>query len=179
MSCVMEVPIRVPMRPLKKFTAMRVIWTPALEDHPLVIDAIADHARELSKDPSRELVVVVSHGPTAEESNRRNIALLERIAGALKTRDGYARVAVMSMQNDAVREVRERNGQRLRRLIEEANREGLRVIVVTNLQSPRSIQHQVQDDIAGTDYAFNEKGLVQHPNYARWVAAMVEEATRG
>jgi hypothetical protein len=29
----------------------------------------------------------------------------------------------------------------------------------------------------GTDYVFSTKGLVQHPNYARWVAAMADAAT--
>jgi hypothetical protein len=82
----------------------------------------------------------------------------------------------MSMQNDAPVDIRQANGLTLRRYVEDANRDGKRVIIVTNLQSPRSIQQQVEDDIAGTDYVFNTKGLVQHPNYARWVEAMAQAA---
>jgi len=157
-------------------TKARVTWTPALEDHPLVIDMIADFAREMSTDPGKELVILVSHGPTLEASNNRNLALLGRIAAQLKERDGYSDVKVMSMQNDAPVDIRRANGLKLRRYVEEANRAGKRVIIVTNLQSPRSIQKQVEDDIAGTNYVFNTKGLVQHPNYARWVDAMAEAA---
>jgi sirohydrochlorin ferrochelatase len=160
-------------------TKARVTWTPALEDHPLVIDMIADYAREMSSDPGKELVVLVSHGPTLEADNARNLTLLGRIAARLKDQGGYSDVKVMSLQNDAPPEIRRANGLRLRRYVEDANRDGKRVIIVTNLQSPRSIQQQVEDDIAGTNYVFNTKGLVQHPNYARWVAAMAETAGAG
>lgn len=155
----------------------KVIWTPVLEDHPLVVDMIADYARELSTNPAEEVVILVSHGPTRDADNARNLALLGRIAAQLKARDGYSDVKVMSMQNDAPTDVRAANGQKLRRMVEDANRDGKRGIITTNLQSPRSIQQQVESDIAGTRYVFNTKGLVQHPNYARWVDAMAREAT--
>jgi sirohydrochlorin ferrochelatase len=151
-------------------------WTPALEDHPLVVEMIADHAREISTDPAREVVILVSHGPTAAADNERNMALLARIAAALKEQGGYAEVKYMSMQNDAPPKIRAANGRKLRTMVEEASRAGKRVLIVTNLNTPRSIQHQVEDDIRGTTYLFNKKGLVQHPNYARWVDAVVREA---
>jgi len=157
-------------------TSAKVTWTPALEDHPLVVGIIADYARELSQNPAKEVVIVVSHGPNLDADNQRNIALLERIAAKLKERDGYAAVRVMSMQNDTPPEQRAANGRKLRAMVEEANRAGQRVIIVTNLQSPKSIQHEVEKDIEGTQYVFGTKGLVQHPNYSRWVAAMVADA---
>jgi len=157
-------------------TDRKVIWTPALEDHPLVIDMIADHARELSTDPANEVVILVSHGPTLDADNAKNLALLGRIAAGLKARDGYSDVKVMSMQNDALPEVRAANGRKLRQMVEDANKAGKRVIITTNLQSPRSIQHQVEDDIQGTQYVFNVKGLVQNPKYAQWVDAVAREA---
>lgn len=157
-------------------TTARVTWSPALEDHPLVVGMIADHAKEMSTDPEQELVILVSHGPTLDSDNAKNLDLLRRIAAGLKRRDGYSDVQVMSMQNDAPADIRKANGLRLRRLVEAANRDGKRVIIVTNLQSPRSIQQQVEADIAGTDYVFNLKGLVQHPDYGRWVETMVRDA---
>lgn len=157
-------------------TDRKVVWTPALEDHPLVIDMIADNAREMSKDPANEVVILVSHGPTLDVDNAKNLALLGRIAAALKAKDGYSDVKFMSMQNDAIPEVRTANGTKLRGMVEDANKAGKRVIIATNLQSPRSIQHQVEDDIKGTQYVFNTKGLVQHPNYAKWVDAVAREA---
>jgi hypothetical protein len=157
-------------------TAAKVTWTPALEDHPLVVDMIADYARRKSTDPANELVILVSHGPNLEADNQRNIALLQRIGAALKAKDGYADVQVMSMQNDAPPEQRAANGRKLRGLVEAANRAGRKVIIVTNLQSPASIQHQIEKDIAGTRYTFVTEGLVQHPDYAKWVQAVVAAA---
>jgi hypothetical protein len=159
-------------------TSAKVVWTPALEDHPLVVDAIADYAREKSLNPKQEAVILVSHGPTLDADNQRNLALLNRIAQKLKEKGGYSDVKAMSMQNDAPTEVRAANGRKLRAMVEDANRAGHRVIIVTNLQAPQSIQHQVEADIAGTQYVFNTKGLAQHPNYAKWVDAMVQDAAR-
>jgi hypothetical protein len=159
-------------------TAAKLVWTPALEDHPLVVDAIADYAREKSVNPKEETVILVSHGPTLEADNQKNIALLNRIAQRLKERGGYSDVKVMSIQNDTPAEVRAANGRKLRAMVEDANRAGKRVIIVTNLQAPESIQHQLAQDIAGTQYVFNDKGLAQHPNYAKWVDAMVKDAEK-
>jgi hypothetical protein len=159
-------------------TSAKTVWTPALEDHPLVVDMIADYAREKSVNPNQETVILVSHGPTLEADNAKNLALLNRIAKQLKERGGYSEVKVMSIQNDSPPDIRAANGRKLRGMVEEANRAGKRVIIVTNLQSPESIQRQLAQDIAGTQYVFNDKGLAQHPNYAKWVDLMVQEAAR-
>jgi sirohydrochlorin cobaltochelatase len=157
-------------------TSADVTWTPALEDHPLVVEMIADHARELSQNPREEVVILVSHGPTLEADNQRNLALLGRIAARLKEKDGYSEVRVMSMQNDAPTAIRAANGRKLRGIVEEANQAGKQVIIVTNLNTQRSIQAQVEADIKGTRYVFNQKGLVDHPNYPKWVDAVAREA---
>lgn len=157
-------------------TGADVTWTPSLEDHPLVVEMIADYARELSRNPREEVVVLVSHGPTAEADNQRNLALLGRIAARLKEKDGYSDVRFMSMQNDAPTAIRAANGRKLRQMVEDANQAGKQVIIVTNLNTQRSIQKQVEDDIKGTRYVFNKKGLVDHPNYAKWVDAVARDA---
>ena len=159
-------------------TTAKVVWTPALEDHPLVVDMIADYAHEKSTNPKQEVVIIVSHGPTLDVDNAKNLALLNRIAQRVKEKGGYSDVKVMSMQNDAPTDVRAATGRKLRAMVEDANRAGKRVIIVTNLQAPQSIQRQVEQDIAGTQYVFNDKGLAQHPNYAKWVDAMVEQAIK-
>jgi hypothetical protein len=137
---------------------------------------IADYARELSRNPREEVVILVSHGPTLEADNQRNLALLGRIAARLKEKDGYSEVRVMSMQNDAPTAIRAANGRKLRGIVEEANQAGKQVIIVTNLNTQRSIQAQVEADIKGTRYVFNQKGLVDHPNYPKWVDAVAREA---
>ncbi len=157
-------------------TSAKIVWTPALEDHPLVIDMIADHAREKSVNPKQEVVILVSHGPNLDKDNARNLELLNRIAQRLQEKGGYAGVKTMSIQNDAPPDQRAANGRKLRALVEDANHDGKRVIIVTNLQAPESIQQQVEHDIAGTQYVINDKGLAQHPNYPKWVETVVKEA---
>jgi hypothetical protein len=44
-----------------------------------------------------------------------------------------------------------------------------------SMTTSRHVQQAVDElTAAGTRYSLVENGLVQHPDYARWVAAMVE-----
>jgi hypothetical protein len=61
-------------------------------------------------------------------------------------------------------------------MVEEITASGKTAILVTNLNTSQSIQGQVKQDLEGTEYKFNTKGLVLHDKYAEWIAAAVDEA---
>jgi len=153
----------------------KLLYTRTLEDHPLVAGIISDHARERADDPARTLVVLVSHGPTFEQDNRQTLAMLDRLAVQLQARDGYRAVRAVSLQNDAPRDLYRANVAAFRAMVEQGIAEGLDVVVVTNLIATRTIQSQIREHLDGLAYRFNPKGLTQHPDFARWVQAMVEE----
>jgi len=45
--------------------------TPAMDDHALIAAILADRARALSQDPTRENLVLVAHGPNPEDEAAR------------------------------------------------------------------------------------------------------------
>lgn len=160
-------------------SAAQLRYTRTLEDHPLVAGIIADHARERADDPARTLVILVSHGPTFEADNRRTLEMLERLASQLQARDGYRAVRAVSLQNDAPRDLYRANVAAFRAMVEQGVADGLDVVVVTNLIATRTIQSQIREHLDGLAYRFNPKGLTQHPDFARWVQAMVEAELAG
>ena len=47
--------------------------------------------------------------------------------------------------------------------------EGWRVLIVSNLMSNGTIKALLQDDLTGLVPTFNEKGLVEHPDFVTWI----------
>lgn len=158
----------------------RLHYTATLGDHPLVAGIIADHARERADAPARTLVIIVSHGPTSAQDNRRTLQMLEGLAGQIRAREGYRSVRAVSLQNDAPRDLYRANVAAFRAMVEQGIADGLDVVVVTNLIATRTIQSQIREHLEGLAYRFNPKGLTQHPDFARWVqATVVAELERG
>lgn len=58
-----------PLTPVVSPVPLRM--TQALNRHPLVGEILLDRARSVSQEPSREVVVLVAHGPVPDEDNAR------------------------------------------------------------------------------------------------------------
>ena len=144
-------------------------------DNPLVAEILLDHATEISKDPGKELVIIAGHGPSSAEDNAEELRVLSGLAKIVKQDGGFADVRGMTLQDDAPPEIREANVAKMREVVEAAAKKGQRVLVVTNLIGARTIQAKLRSDLQGLSYEFNPKGLVNHPNFMKWMG----EAIRG
>jgi sirohydrochlorin ferrochelatase len=145
-------------------------------DNPLIAEILVDRALEISTDPKNEIVIVTGHGPSGDEDNAQEMKALASLAEVVREEGGFAAVYAQTLQDDAPLEVRDANVKRLRGLVEAAAKDGKRVLVVTNLIAPRSIQAKLRQDLEGLDYEFNAKGIVQHDNFMRWMTETVREA---
>ena len=157
-------------------TKAQVIYAPPLENHPIVARIIGDYAKEKSVNPANEVVIVVSHGPEEKADNDKTLALLESLAMKVKEVDGFSDAKWASLQNDAPREIRAANVEQLKGWVAEANAQGKDVIIVTNLIAPRTIQSEINKDLAGLNYKFDARGLTQHPLFEEWLRSTVAEA---
>jgi sirohydrochlorin ferrochelatase len=138
-------------------------------DNPLIAEILLDHAAEVSTDPKKEVVIIAGHGPSSQEDNDEEMRVLAGLAKIIQEDGGFSAVYGQTLQDDAPPPVRAANVKKLRALVEGATSEGKTVIVVTNLISARSIQAKLRDDLKGLEYKFNPKGVVQHPNFMKWM----------
>jgi len=148
-------------------------------DNPLVAEILLDRANELSTDPKNEVVIIAGHGPTGDEDNALEMKVLADLAKIVKEDGGFAAVHAQTLQDDSPPEVRAANVKKLRALVEAAVKDNKQVLIVTNLVSPRSIQAKLREDLKGLDYKFNNKGIVQHDNFVRWMTESVRHAFEG
>lgn len=148
-------------------------------DNPLVAEILLDRANEISTNPKNEVVIIAGHGPTGDADNALEMKVLADLAKIVKEDGGFAAVHAQTLQDDSPPEVRAANVKKLRGLVEAAVKDKKQVLIVTNLVSPRSIQAKLREDLKGLDYKFNNKGIVQHENFVRWINESVRHALEG
>lgn len=144
-------------------------------DHPLIREILLDYAQEISTNPKEEFVLIAAHGPESAEDNEKTLAMLNDFAEYLQSEGGFAATGVASLQDDAPQEVRQQNVLEMRETVKQAQADGYRVLVVTNLIGARVVQSELRRGLRGLDYTFNAKGIAQHDNFILWIDAVVEQ----
>jgi hypothetical protein len=152
-----------------------LIWAPTPTAHPLMAEILLDYARELSRDPAREMVVILGHGPQDSEDNEKEIALLSRHAAFLRDQGGFSEVRAANVQDDAPTEVRAANVAMVRGWAESAMAEGRRVIVVHTALTQSGVVGRLARDVEGVA-DFNAKGLMEHPLFGQWIDGVVAQS---
>lgn len=152
-------------------SAAVLITAGGLDDHQLFAAALVARAKELSRDPSRETVILTAHGTKEDARNARWIELLESVAGKMRANGGAAfrDIRVATWREDWP-DKREPWVARVRAWVEEAGRDG-EVIVIparTNGTGPEATLLNGLNFRLGT-------GFAPHPLFARWVEEQVLE----
>jgi hypothetical protein len=160
-------------------TTAKLVFAPAMDEHPLVTDILYDHAKAISADPANEVVILLGHGPTFDHENEIELRHIATHAQRIKQRGGFFDAKGLTLQDDAPAATREANVAQLRRWVEEADKAGKTPLVVGYLISTRGIQDKIKEDLAGLSYKFQTKGLSAHPNFTAWIRASVAEQEAG
>ncbi|MBI2884647.1 MAG: hypothetical protein HYY15_00565 [Candidatus Omnitrophica bacterium] len=148
-----------------------------LDGDPVVGDIVFDRVRRLSRDPARETVVLVAHGPVDEADNQRWLDAMAGASAVLERDGGFAKIERLTLRDDAPDAVREEATRQLRQAVEQAG-QATRVLVVPVLLAPGGIEQKIPKRLAGLSYAFTGETLLPHPALSRWIAARVQAARR-
>lgn len=147
----------------------KVAMSGALDAHPLVSEILLDRARAISENPSETAVVIIAHGPNAEEENRLWLKEMAAHAAYLREKGGFTAVEVLTHRNDASDEIKAKARAEFRAKVS-ANGKTHKVAVVPLLMSAGGIEGQVQGDLDGLPHAFGAP-LLPHANIAKWIEA--------
>lgn len=146
-----------------------LVLTAALDDHPIVQEILLERARALSREPYREVVVLVGHGPVDERANKAWSLTMGRLAGAVREKGKFKAVLAATLRDDASPEVRAKAVASLREMVSAAGRAG-GVLVVPCLIARGGIEGKVKEALRGLDYAWDGRTILPHPGIARWIA---------
>lgn len=154
-------------RPVRSSVPIRMVG--ALDDHPLVADILASRARTISRDPGREVVVLVAHGPVSDAENALWLADMGRLAARLASAISFARVDVLTVRDDAPEPVRTVAAAELRTVVARAAGAGNRVLIVPLLLSYGGIEDGIRKRLDGLDYVMASQALMPDERLAQWV----------
>lgn len=158
--------------PARVRTAIRFVTLGGYQADPLISGILKDRILEASENPSRESVILLSHGAMSDAADAANRAVVEGNIADIETmlKTPFRDIRAMSLREDwpdkraeAVREIRA--------AIEAANEDGRAIVVSNRLYGSGSYA----DYLEGVDYAMNGQGLIPHANFTRWVETTLEE----
>lgn len=147
----------------------------ALDAHPLVAEILLDRARTLSRDPRREVVILVAHGPVTDEDNAKWLAHMRKLADLMRIQYPFKRIEVITLRDDAPRSIRAQATAQLRTMVRNARAEDYRVLIVPLLISFGGIEQGIKQRLKGLDYVMSEEGLLPDARLVEWVILSVEE----
>lgn len=163
------------MTPVK--TSVPIRMTPALNHHPIVAKILLDRAASISKDPAHETVVLVAHGPTADEENKRWLEDMRILADEMKQSSQYAEIRYLTVRDDASKEIRNAATQELRQHVEEIHGKNQVALVVPLLLSYGGIEEGIRKRLSGLDYKMASQGLLPDNRIVDWVIDVTKNTT--
>ena len=155
-----------------------VVMGGALDADPVLVDILLERAKALSRQPEKETVILLAHGPNDDADNERWLADMRQLEGAIKTGGGFHEVKSLTLRDDAPKAVQERATQQLRQAVQRAGEQG-RALVVPLLIAPGGIERKIPERLAGLSYQFSGQTLLPHPKLAGWIARQARQLIAG
>ena len=163
---------------VKSFQLDDVVFLDPISDHQIAKKIVLDYAQEISINPKNETVVIIAHGPVGETDNELELELMENLAVYVRDNGKFNDVRPFTLQDDAPKEIREKNVKEIKQFIKNATLDGKKVLMVSNLMSGKGIQRKINKDFSGLDYKFNSKGFLTHPLFKEWILQSIESSDR-
>lgn len=149
---------------------------PALDHHPLVAGILSDRAAAITKEPARDVLVLVAHGPNEDQENQQWLADMAALAKQIAAHSTYVRIEYVTVRDDADAPVRDQATAEFRKRVQDANDAGYHAIVVPLLLSYGGIENGIRQRLDGVEHTFSRQGLLPDARIAQWVLESAKEA---
>jgi sirohydrochlorin ferrochelatase len=152
----------------------------ALDDAPEMARVLSRRALALAKDPSRQALFLVGHGPNSAENNALWMRNLRVVADSVRATTRFRDVRVGLVRDDAPAEVRAEAVRGVRELIglqHELTSEPV-VVVPVLISRGRVSREKFMADLAGLEVLYTGEPLLPSPELAKWIESRVRETAR-
>jgi|SRR5688572_3935562 len=156
--------------PVKSPVPVRM--TAALNAHPVVAQILASRAKSISTNPGQESVVIVAHGPSADDENARWLADMKVLAQQVGAAEPFASIDYLTLRDDAEKTIRDAATAELRGIVSRRIGEGRRVLIVPLLVSFGGIERGLRERLDTLPYTMPAQALVPDDRLVTWVLSM-------
>ena len=140
-------------------------------ESPVVDEILVDRVKALSKEPGKESILILAHGPADEAENERWLAHMRLRVQRLHGLGAFRHVQCETLREDWP-ERRKESERRIRTYVENATRDGGRCIVVPFRVAGFGPYKEV---LQGLKYVADGRGFCPHPNMTQWIEATANE----
>ena len=154
-------------------TSVPITVTASLDSHPLVAEILVARANAISRNPEDEVIVIVAHGPTADEENALWLQDMGVLAAEMRRETGFSRIEYLTVRDDAPEPIRNQATADLRALVEGVHTEGKNVLIVPLLLSYGGIEEGIRRRLEGLSYRMSPQALLPDERLAQWVMSVV------
>lgn len=141
----------------------------ALNHHAIVADILKDRAASISKDPAQEVVILVAHGPVADNENTLWLNDMSVLAAQMRQETHYADIQYLTLRDDADDPVRSNATEQLRQKVQAVTQSGRSALIVPLLLSYGGIEGGIRQRLTGLPYRMSTQGLLPDSRIAGWV----------
>lgn len=151
-------------------TALPLLTTGGIGASPLFAEALLDRARALSREPSRDTLILVAHGSGDDLQNERWQALLETMAEHMRKVGGdkFRAIRTATWREDWP-EKRAPWVEKIRAMVADASTQGGRAIVIPARTTGAGPEKKY---LSGLEFDLGS-GFAPHPKFVQWVEEMI------
>jgi sirohydrochlorin cobaltochelatase len=146
-----------------------------LAEAPEMSEVLVERAKGLSKEPSRERVLIIGHGPETDDENQRWLTMIDQRAEAVRRMAPFRNVHVETLREDWP-EKRAASEARIRTYAEAATKDNGRLLVIPYRVSGFGPYANV---LKGINYEADQKGLLPSAGVEHWVRRQIKELGAG
>ena len=155
-------------------TKAKILMAETPTNSPIVARILAENLKTVSKEPAREVALLVMHGQDNEKDNEPELLNLGKQAAAVQKLTGISDVFYASLQDDAPPETRAANVKRMREWVGKASASGKTVLVAPVLMTRGgTVTRRIANDLKDLPYTVVDKGITEHPLFDQWVRETV------
>jgi len=144
------------------------------EEYAGIAQVMCERIVEMSKEPSKETVILLAHGSNSDEDNNKWLAIMTGNIERIK-KDPRC-VKFKTIRAATVREdwpeKRKQAVEDVRKMIEDGGKNGRVIVIANRLYGSGPYKKMLK----GLDFELNEKGLV-HPVITRWLEEGIGQMT--
>ncbi|MBI4929314.1 MAG: hypothetical protein HY841_01010 [Bacteroidetes bacterium] len=155
-------------------TKSQIILVKPLDADSLVAAILYERIQEFSKDPQKETIILVAHGPDSDSDNKGWLKNLDSLAKQVERRqmllkkDSFQNIFTATVRDDANKNVYNEAKEQLRLKVQTAGK-GTTVIVVPVVLATGGIEKGIQLRLEGLNYVWVNKALLPHENITKFI----------
>ena len=152
---------------VKTYFKHKITYLPAIDYNPQISMILSNRFHKLIhlakqegyKKDEMELVLVM-HGPVSDQNNKKWIQMAEKYVTDISYLFPVKRTHIISLRDDAPREVRDIATKKLREIVSIASTKGRKALVLPLLLSKGGIEQGILDRLIGLDYIWSGETLL-------------------